>query len=96
LGFLHFSEYQDYIQATKKDKLLEILSEANNMYRTFLSLFFCLAIVKAFEVLTGYYPFLSDWLPTIIVVGLLFLFAFSYRKQTSYISRRVSSAKEKD
>ena len=96
LGFVHFSEYRDYIQATEKDKLLEVLSEANNMYRTFLSLFLCLAILKAFEVITGYHPFLNDWLPAIIVVGLLFLFAFSYRKQTSYISRRVSSAKEKD
>lgn len=95
VGFLHFSEYKDYIQATKEDKLLEILSEANNMYRTFLSLFLCLAMLKTFEVITGYHPFLNDWLPAIIVVGLLFIFAFSYRKQTSYISKRVSSAKDK-
>lgn len=95
VGFLHFSEYKDYIQAAKEDKVLEILSEANNMYRTFLSLFLCLAMLKTFEVITGYHPFLNDWLPAIIVVGLLFIFAFSYRKQTSYISKRVSSAKDK-
>lgn len=96
LGFVKFSEYRDYIRAAEKDKLIEVLSEANNMYRTLLSLFLCLALLKAFDVLTGYYPFLNDWLPAIIVVGLLFLFAFSYRKQTGFISRRVSSAKDKD
>lgn len=96
LKFVQFSEYRDYITAAEKDKLIEVLSEANNMYRTFLSLFLCLAGLKAFEVLTGYYPILGYWLPAIIVIGLFFLFAFSYRKQTGYVSRRVSSANDKD
>lgn len=96
LEFVHFCEYRDYIKAAEADKLIDLLSETNNMYRTFLSLFLCLAMIKTFEVITRYHPFLNDWLPSIIVVGLLFLFAFSYQKQTDYISRRVSSAKEKD
>lgn len=94
--FVHFSDYRDYVRASEKDKLLEVLSEANNMYRTFLSLFLCLSIFKAFEAITAYYPSLNEWLPVIIVLGLITLFAFSYRKQTSYISRRVSSVKDED
>lgn len=96
LRFVKFSEYRDYIRAAEKDTLIEVLSEANNMHRTFLSLFLCLAVLKAFEVLTGYCPILDYSLPAIIVIGLLLLFAFSYRKQTVYISRRVSSANDKD
>lgn len=96
LRFVRFSEYRDYIRAVEKDKVIEVLSEANNMYRTFLSLFLCLAVLKAFEFLTGYYPTLEYGLPAIIVVGLLFLFGFSYRKQTGYISKRVSNAIDKD
>lgn len=96
LRFVQFSEYRDYIRAAEKDKLIEVLSESNNMYRTFLSLFLSLAALKAFEFLTGYYPSLDYWLSAIIVVSLLILFAFSYRKQTGYISRRVSNANDKD
>lgn len=96
LRFVYFSDYRDYVRASEQDKLLEVLSEANNMYRTFLSLFLCLSILKAFEAITAYYPSLREWLPIIIVLGLISLFAFSYRKQTNYISRRVSSAKDKD
>lgn len=95
LKFVQFSDYKDFVRASEKDELLEILSEANNMYRTFLSLFLCLSILKAFEALTGCYPILNEFMPAIIVVGLLVLFAFSYRKQTNYISKRVSSVKDK-
>lgn len=90
IKFVNFSEYSDYVKATEKDKLIEVLSEANNMYRTFLSLFLCLLFLKAFEAITSCYPILNEWVSEMLVLGLLLLFAFSYRKQTNYISQRVS------
>jgi len=94
--FVKFSDYRDYIDASNKDKLIEVLSEANNMYRTFLSLFVSLTCLKIYEILSTRIAFLNNLSSEIAIVGLLSLFAFSYRKQTSYITRRVASAKDKE
>ena len=96
LKFVRFSDYEDYVKASHKDKIIEVLSEVNNMYRTFLSLFLCLSVLKIYEYLTLRHQSVNEWTPVVVICGLLFLFAFSYRKQTAYISRRVSNAKEKD
>ncbi len=96
IKFVKFSEYRDYVEASNKDKLIEILSEANNMYRTFLSLFLSLSLLKIFEFFSERFQLLNDISPEIAIAGLLFLFAFSYRKQTAYITKRVASAKDKE
>jgi hypothetical protein len=94
--FVNFSEYRDYIEASNKDKLIEVLSEANNMYRTFLSLFLSLSFLKIFEVFSERFQLLNNLSSGIAIVGLLLLFAFSYKKQTAYITKRVTSAKDKE
>lgn len=94
--FVNFSEYRDYIEASNKDKLIEVLSEANNMYRTFLSLFLSLSFLKIFEVFSERFQLLNNLSSGIAIVGLLLLFAFSYKKQTAYITKRVASAKDKE
>ncbi|WP_412514228.1 hypothetical protein [Shewanella indica] len=95
-GFVRFSEYRDYVDASHKDKLIEVLSEANNMYRTFISLFLSLSLLKIYEALSEQFQCLNSLSSEIAIVGLLALFAFSYRKQTAYITKRVASAKDKD
>ena len=95
-GFVRFSEYRDYVDASHKDKFLDVLSEANNMYRTFLSLFLSLFFLKIYEALSESFQCLNSLSSEIAIVGLLALFAFSYRKQTAYITKRVASAKDKD
>ncbi len=95
-GFVKFSEYRDYVDASHKDKLIEVLSESNNMYRTFLSLFLSLSFLKIYEALSERFQYLNSHSSEIAIVGLLALFAFSYRKQTAYITKRVASAKDKD
>ncbi|PFG53242.1 hypothetical protein ATG98_2326 [Marinobacter sp. LV10R520-4] len=94
--FVNFSEYRDYIEASNKDKLIEVLSEANNMYRTFLSLFLSLSLLKIFEVFSERFQLLNNLSSGIAIAGLLLLFAFSYKKQTAYITKRVASAKDKE
>jgi hypothetical protein len=87
VGFVKFTEYKDFVLASESDKKIELLSESNNMYRVFISSFFILIIVILYEkylqdILTGYTSY-------IVITGLLILFLFSYRKQTSYITQRV-------
>lgn len=96
IKFVKFSEYRDYVEAANKDKIIEILSEANNMYRTFLSLFLSLSLLKIFEVFAERFKLLNDISSEMAIAGLLLLFAFSYRKQTDYINKRVASAKDKE
>jgi hypothetical protein len=94
--FVQFAEYQEYVEASNKDKLIPVLSEANNMYRTLLSLFLCLSLLKVFEFISLRFQCLNNFTSEIAIAGLLSLFAFSYRKQTNYITKRVLNAKERN
>lgn len=94
--FVKFSPYADFVSASKEDKSLEVLSEANNVYRTFCSLFVSLIVLKIYERLSISFPILGRWAAEILVVGMLVLFYFSYRKQTQYITKRIQCTKRKD
>jgi len=91
--FVKFSDYKDFVSASEHDKKIELLSESNNMYRVFISLFFILIIIVLYErflqeILSGYTSY-------IVISGLLILFLFSYRKQTQYITKRIEIFKNK-
>lgn len=96
IGFLNFSEYSDYIDASKKDTKLEVLSETNNMYRSIFSMSLALVVaalhfylVRKFEIFKIY----SAYAYTIVLAS---LFAWSYRKQTAYIYARVKNTVRKE
>lgn len=95
-GFVKFSSYRDYVSASKNDELIPALSEANNMYRTFVSLFLCLLLLKVYELMASKLPFLKELEMSILVTGLFILFLLSYRKQTAYITKRVQHNLSKD
>ncbi len=91
VGFLKSSVYADFVHASSTDEKLETLSEANNSYRTICALFVSLLALKLFEILQSMYAPLRAgsiyWLSGV----LLLLFLFSYRKQTSYITKRIDA-----
>lgn len=89
-GFLKFSSYGDFVEASKKDEMIKVLSESNNMYRTFCSLFASLVIVKIFELIVSAFPVAGQWTTEFTVMALLLLFLISYRKQTQYITKRIN------
>jgi len=92
--FVQFAPYADFVSASKNDSQLLILSEANNMYRTFCALFVSLGLLKGYEALSARYAELQSWGAEALGVVLLVLFCFSYRKQTKYITKRVQASKE--
>jgi len=94
--FVKFAPYADFVAASRADKSLEVLSEANNMYRTFCSLFLSLIFLKIYEILSISFPVMGQWATELLAVSLLMLFCFSYRKQTQYITKRIQINKEKD
>lgn len=91
LSFLKFADYKDFISALQKDSKIELLSEINNMYRTLTSLFILLILLKVYELIESNLPILKDWNSYILLALLLFMFLFSYRKQTTYIIKRIKS-----
>lgn len=94
LKFLLFAPYHDFVSASKKDSVINILSEANNMYRTFCSVFLLLILLKGYELIAKKFSIFNDWKSEIIAIGLLVLFLFAYKKQTDYITKRVAASKE--
>lgn len=92
--FVTFAPYREFVRACAKDAKLEILSEANNTYRTLAAAFLCLGLVAAGD-RVAYWLGVSREAQKLIVVGLLFvLFAFAYRKQTAYVRQRVQANTE--
>lgn len=95
IGFLNFSVYSEYVKACQDDKTIEQLSEANNMYRTLLSLFLFLGGLFLVEAAVTAHPNLAGPLSIVAFIALALLFLFSYRKQTQYVSDRVTAIGEK-
>jgi hypothetical protein len=89
IKFLKFSEYKKFVSASKQDSKIELFSEINNMYRTFCSLFLLLSLAKFYETFLLKISFFENNSGIILIVFLLLLFLFSYRKQTNYITKRV-------
>ncbi|MGG9963194.1 hypothetical protein [Ferruginibacter sp. SUN106] len=96
ISFLKFVDYNDYVQASKKDTKIELFSEVNNTYRTVLSLFVVLLLLRLYSIAEIKYD-ISTSVTLVILIGLILLmFLFSYRKQTNYLVKRVNTNKNSD
>lgn len=91
VSFIKFSEYKDFIKACKEDPKIEVLSETNNMYRTLISLFFVICLTKSYYFFEIKYPNIRPFAITMITILCMIMFAFAYKKQTSYISKRINA-----
>jgi len=93
IGFIKFSDYKDFIEASKNDSQIEVLFESNNMYRTLISMFTLLFLTIGFQKIVDKWDFLRNNQEAIFLSILLVLFLFSYRKQTNYITKRIKTNK---
>ena len=96
IKFVQFAPYKDYVEASKSDSKIEILSEQNNMFRTLCAMSIMLIGLKIGEKIKDTWPWGADVNSFIFVVGLFILFLFSYRKQTQYVVQRIKNALEKE
>jgi hypothetical protein len=90
--FVKFADYSDFISASKKDEKIELFSEVNNTYRTITSMFVLLLLLKAYNYFDKQYHFDTGISLVIVSCLILLMFLFAYRKQTSYITKRISRA----
>lgn len=94
LSFVKFAPYHDFVAVAKSDPKLEILSEANNSYRTLSAMFLVLIALKGYEKVANHYPRIAAWDVQVVVLLLLVMFLFAYRKQTAYITKRIKANKD--
>ena len=91
IKFIKMSEYVDFISASKTDAKIEILSEANNTYRTIAAMLFVLIFLKLFYFIQSYFV-VPNWLNSVLLTTLLLaIFLYSYQKQTAYITKRITA-----
>ena len=79
---VEFSDYARFIRASKLDDKIELLSEVNNMHRTIIAM---LVVLLAISICNGSVTCLL----TTGLLGIVTLFVLSYRKQTSFITKRI-------
>ena len=85
-----YAPYTDYLKAEKEDaKIPELLAD-NNMYRTFVAMFMLLALLEVGHLIPAIDELMhTGWAAIVLIVLLLLLYVFAYRKQTGYIRKRV-------
>jgi len=91
IRFVKIAHYKDFVAASQKDAKLDVLSEVNNMYRTLASLITLLILLKLLMRVEEKFPRLNNWNWTALAVLLLVMFLLSYKKQTSYITKRIAA-----
>lgn len=91
LTFIKFAEYSEYVIATDKDNKIELFSEVNNMYRTIISMLVLLLLAKGWQSTNFYLELSQSTSITLLIISLLILFIFSYRKQTGFVVKRVET-----
>ena len=96
MKFIKFAEYEDYVEASKSDSKIELLSEQNNMYRGLCSLPLMLICLKIYENNILTLPWSVNTSHFIFLAGLLVLFLFSYRKQTQYVVQRINMKQKEE
>lgn len=96
LGFLQFAEYKDYLTAAKIDNTIELLCEVNNMYRTLASMFLLLLLLRVHENIASRLEVSPESAFLSLLVMLACGFLFAYRKQTTYITKRIKRVTDHD
>jgi len=90
--FIKFADYKRFVLASKQDEKIELLSEVNNTYRTLISMLSLLVLLKIYKHYNLAYWHIPHKVSfPIILFLLLVLFLYSYRKQTSYITKRIDA-----
>lgn len=93
--FITYSDYGDYVAASKTDKFIEQLLETSNAYRSVIALLLCLICTGAWVELAANWLIFGKYENYVLLMALLVLFGLAFRKQTLYVTKRVELHKVK-
>ncbi|WGI22461.1 hypothetical protein [Amylibacter sp. IMCC11727] len=91
--FVSFSEYQDYLIAEKNDTKLEELLCTANFYRSILGGLFVFLLVWVAQIAIHHQIVSVNQSLSVFGIGTALILQQSYRKQVSYIKKRVDFRK---
>lgn len=89
IRFVRFSDYKKYVLALAKDEQISILLETSNAYRSVTALLVCVLATGEWVLVVSNFPIIEANANYILLVFLLALFLFAYRKQTQYVVARI-------
>ena len=95
IGFVKDVPYADYVEASRSDSKIAILSAQNNLLQTQCAMVMMLIGLKIGEKVIGVLPWGADVYDFVVLAGLFALFLLSYRKQTQEVVQRVRSVGKK-
>jgi hypothetical protein len=95
IRFVRYAEYPKFIEASRADAKVLLLLEVNNQYRTMLAALLVTAAGYYTKDLAQAYQLTPATIKGSLLIFLCALFLMAYRKQTTYIRRRVEHHAEK-
>lgn len=96
ISWVKFAPYPEFLQAEKEDAKVTILSQENNVFRSYISVMFISLIGYTYKYTSLDLENLSSDDSLILIIALFVLFLFAYRKQTSFVRKRVENFMKKN
>lgn len=96
LRFIEKEDYEDYIEASKRDPKIETLSTKNNMYRTFAAAVILCGIVWVVQCIAEKRAALRAVTITMGWIALFVLLLMAYRKQNDFVCKRIRACSKKE
>ena len=96
IKFIKYSNYNDYINAVKKDDFIKKLLISNITYRTLCAGFLLILIIKGVKELVNYFNLQTGIIYTIVIIFGFILYLLSFKKQTGIIVKRVDKVKSEE
>ena len=90
--FVSYSDYGAYLRACVTDPKIELMVEVSNTYRTLVMTFAAILLTALGNAAADRLHLEIEWRNVIMMVALMTLFAFSFRKQAAYVAKRVAHA----
>lgn len=89
ITFVKYADYKKFVIASKKDEKVNLFSEINNTYRTIIAMLVLLFVLKFYKYAELKFAISAETSFSFAVILILIMFLFSYRKQTSFIIKRI-------
>lgn len=92
IGVIQYASYPDYIKAGQSDPKVTGLAEQSAFYRTLMAGYFFLFIYSLCDGRVASLANYPAWLETAFYVIAMVIFLLAYRKQTDFVTKRVTAA----
>jgi hypothetical protein len=90
MKIIKIAERDAFCFAAKKNARIELFLEINNTYRTIVAMFILLLLLKAYHHFQSLGNIPENGTALAVVILLLVIFLFAYRKQANYIKEEIS------